>query len=156
MALSELARLQKTPQGNMPPTEEKSKNNTNKTNEKKLKKVKKNKKIKPLPVRKGIKTVLMQLVANLCATSEHMKDRVRELGGIPIVLNCCTSDVKHPMLREWALIAVNNLLENNYENQKLVAELQPQGKVMRNGNVGNGMEAEVGEDGKVTLRKTRQ
>jgi hypothetical protein len=138
VVLSELARLQKTPVSKKP------KKPANQ----------KRKKIKLLPVRKGIKTVLMQLVANLCSMSEHMKDRVRELGGIPIVLNCCTSDVKHPMLREWALVAVNNMLKDNEENQKVVASLQPQGKVMRTGNVGPGMEAEVGVDGKVTLRKS--
>ena len=113
------------------------------------------KKMKKLPTRKGIKTVLMQLVANICSMVQHMKDRIRELGGIPIVLNCCTSDVNHPMLREWALVAVKNMLENNDDNQKLVAELQPQGKVMRNGSVGPGIEAEVGPNGQVTLRKTR-
>jgi tRNA uridine 5-carbamoylmethylation protein Kti12 len=142
VVLSELARLQKTPTGNV------AKKDTNTP-----KKIKKKKK-KKLPVRKGIKTVLMQLVANFCAVSPHMKDRVRELGGIPIVINCCTSDRTHPMLREFAFFAVRNLCEDNAENQRAIDALQPQGKIVREGQVGPGLSAKIGEDGKVTLTKS--
>jgi hypothetical protein len=49
--------------------------------------------------------------------SRRAQDELRELGGIPLVLNHCTSDSGSAFVREWALLAVRNLCADNLENQ---------------------------------------
>ena len=117
-----------------------------------------------LPVRKGFKTLLMQCVANLCSASRRMQDMVRELGGILVILNCCTSDVSHPMLREWALVAVRHICDGNILNQEFIARLEQVGTgAVKNPDSTSaklealkaaGIEARFGEDGRMTLRRT--
>lgn len=57
-----------------------------------------------------------------------------------------------PDLREYAILALRNLLANNPENQALIAELTPVGAA-QNPVLGEiGLQAEVGENGRVRVR----
>ena len=121
-----------------------------------------------LPVRSGLKTLLMQCVANLCSASRRMQDMVRELGGIIVVLNCCSSDVAHPMLREWAMVAVRHICDDNIPNQEFIASLEQIGETtVRKGDKittadklaalkAAGIDTEIGDDGRMTLRRSRK
>lgn len=37
--------------------------------------------------------------------------------------------LKIPVMKEWSILAIRNLLENNPENQKLIHQLTQQGRV---------------------------
>lgn len=123
-----------------------------------------------IPVRSGLKTLLMQCVANLCSGSRRMQDMVREVGGILVVLNCCSSDIAHPMLREWGMVAVRHLCDGNMENQNVIARLEKVGEGGGgddgDGNISAsaarlaalkaaGIEASVDGAGKMTLRRAK-
>lgn len=81
----------------------------------------------------------MRIVANLSLRSRLCQDLVREegryhcynylkaTGGLVIVLNSCNIDKENPFLREWSILALRNLTENNEENQKFISELAPEG-----------------------------
>jgi cytochrome c biogenesis protein ResB len=59
-----------------------------------------------------------------------VQDEVRQLNGIMLLLQQCVIDEGNAYLREWGLLAVKNLLEENEENQKEVSELQMQEPIL--------------------------
>ncbi|KAF8269834.1 spinocerebellar ataxia type 10 protein domain-containing protein [Lactarius quietus] len=67
-----------------------------------------------------LKRDLVRLLGILCYNNKAVQDRVRVCGGIPVVLNLCVIDDRNPYLREHALFALRNLLQNNSENQAVV------------------------------------
>ena len=58
-----------------------------------------------------------------------MKDKIRQMNGILLMLQQCVADEDNPFLREWGIWCMRNLLEGNEENQKAVVELELQGTV---------------------------
>ncbi|KAK7868846.1 hypothetical protein R5R35_014175 [Gryllus longicercus] len=75
----------------------------------------------------GFKVSLVRLVGNLCHQQAENQNQVRELGCLPAVLDACNIDVYNPLLLQWGVFAVRNLLENNLANQGIVAELVAKG-----------------------------
>ena len=51
---------------------------------------------------------------------------MRELGGIPPILESTKLDDQNPFAREWGVWAVRNLCEGNMENQREIEGLKPQ------------------------------
>ncbi|KAF8329547.1 spinocerebellar ataxia type 10 protein domain-containing protein [Cantharellus anzutake] len=74
-----------------------------------------------------MKRDLVRLLGILCHRRKDVQDKVRDCGGIHVVLNLCVVDERNPYLREHALFTLRNLLAGNDENQKIVAELEPMG-----------------------------
>jgi hypothetical protein len=68
---------------------------------------------------RGLKRDLVRVIANMCFQDRASQDAVRELGGIPLVLSCSCIDENNPYSREWSIVAIRNLCENNLENQKV-------------------------------------
>jgi len=84
------------------------------------------------PIKKGfayLKRDLVRLLAILCAQDRAVQDRVRLCGGIPIIMNLCVVDERNPYLREHAIFALHNLLDGNLNNQAVVNEIQPVGRI---------------------------
>nr|CAD1835437.1 unnamed protein product [Ananas comosus var. bracteatus] len=73
---------------------------------------------------------LVSVIANCLHRRRRVQDEVRRQNGIPLLLQQCVVDEDNPLLREWGLLAVRNLLEGNVENQKEVAEFEMQGPVV--------------------------
>ncbi|GAA5905791.1 hypothetical protein JCM8208_000900 [Rhodotorula glutinis] len=63
------------------------------------------------------------------------QDRVRERGGLELLLSMCQMDERNTTMREHALFAVRNLLKNNQASQDYVDALKPQYKVGDNGEL---------------------
>ncbi|CAE6462383.1 unnamed protein product [Rhizoctonia solani] len=59
--------------------------------------------------------------------------RVREAGGVQLILGLCAIDETNPFIREHALFALRNLLHKNPENQRIVQEMEPMGRIDENG-----------------------
>lgn len=56
-------------------------------------------------------------------------------------------------LREYATLALRNVMEDNLENQSLIAELQPQEIVQTEELKEMGLSTELMQDGKVRIKK---
>ncbi|KAM5530230.1 hypothetical protein V8D89_016118, partial [Ganoderma adspersum] len=75
-----------------------------------------------------IKRDLVRLLGILASNVRIVQDRVRECGGLPVVMNLCVIDDYNPYLREHAIFALRNLLYGNLENQAVVDTIKPIGR----------------------------
>ncbi|KAF8984466.1 hypothetical protein BGZ52_012657 [Haplosporangium bisporale] len=73
----------------------------------------------------GLKRDIVRLVGNLAYRSRHVQDRIRNCNGLIVMLSQCNIDDANPFLREYAILAMKNILTGNVENQALIEELQP-------------------------------
>ncbi|GJN90155.1 hypothetical protein Rhopal_003154-T1 [Rhodotorula paludigena] len=85
----------------------------------------------------GIVTFLTPFSASPAAKSrvEEAQRRVRENGGLEVLLGLCQIDERNPTMREHALFAIRNVLKNNQANQDYVEAMKPQYKVGNNGEL---------------------
>lgn len=74
----------------------------------------------------GLRVLALAVLANLSHGHRASQDAVRELGGIPLVLNQCVLDETNEFKKEWAVFVVRNLCDGNEENRRLIDSLQPQ------------------------------
>ncbi|XP_059611038.1 ataxin-10 [Phlebotomus argentipes] len=70
-----------------------------------------------------LKTLLVRLMANLCHKNRKNQDLARELKFLLTICGCTTMDARNPMMKEWAIVALKNVLEGNAENQSIIASL---------------------------------
>ncbi|XP_020495184.1 ataxin-10 [Labrus bergylta] len=75
----------------------------------------------------SFKAHLVRLIGNLCHSNPNNQNKVRELEGIPLILDNCNIDSNNPFISQWAIFAIRNLLEHNVANQELVAALERRG-----------------------------
>ncbi|KAI0372746.1 hypothetical protein BV20DRAFT_991022 [Pilatotrama ljubarskyi] len=75
-----------------------------------------------------VKRDLVRLLGILASGNRAVQDRVRECGGIPVVMNMCVVDDYNPYLREHGIFALRNLLYGNVENQAAVDAIKPVGR----------------------------
>ncbi|KZS99695.1 uncharacterized protein LAESUDRAFT_732963 [Laetiporus sulphureus 93-53] len=75
-----------------------------------------------------VKRDLVRLLGILCSENRDVQDRMREAGGIPVVMNLCVIDDQNPYLKEHAIFTLCNLLHGNKQNQNVVKEIQPVGR----------------------------
>jgi len=76
----------------------------------------------------SFKKSLVKILANICYECKANQDKIREAGGIELILNCCRVDENHPYLKEWALFAVRNVTKDNLENIQHIEAFQKQGE----------------------------
>jgi len=96
---------------------------------------------------------VVRLLGNLCWKHRRNQDAVRDLNGVPAVLNSFNIDESSPFVRQWAVFALRNLCEDNLENQEVVAGIQLRGVEDRGGVLEEmGLEIEL-DGGKPRLRK---
>ena len=96
---------------------------------------------------------VVRLLGNLCWKHRRNQDAVRDLNGVPALLNSFHIDESSPFVRQWAVFALRNLCEDNLENQEAVAGIQLRGVEDRGGVLEEmGLEIEL-DGGKPRLRK---
>ncbi|XP_011498916.1 PREDICTED: ataxin-10 [Ceratosolen solmsi marchali] len=66
------------------------------------------------------KARLIRVIGNLVYKHKKNQNLIRENDGIPLLLDCCNIDARNPMITQWAILAIRNLLEDNPENQEVV------------------------------------
>ncbi|KAG8038708.1 hypothetical protein G9C98_000263 [Cotesia typhae] len=49
---------------------------------------------------------------------------VQELDGMSLILDCCNIDARNPLIMQWCILAIRNLLKNNPANQELIRNSQ--------------------------------
>ncbi|CAE7212270.1 unnamed protein product [Rhizoctonia solani] len=78
---------------------------------------------------------LVRLLGILVHDDTSIQTRVREAGGVQLILGLCVIDENNPFIREHALFTLRNLLHKNTENQQIVREMEPTGRIDENGIV---------------------
>jgi len=68
----------------------------------------------------AVKRDLIRIIGNLCYRNKQCKAQVRDLGGIPLILNYCKLDAYNPYIKEWGIMAIRNICEDDLENQKIL------------------------------------
>ena len=109
----------------------------------------------------GLKGVMMRLIAVCCDLCKSAQDSVRNLQGLPFILNALSyeKDVSvNPFLREWAILAVRNLTLGNPDNAKEISSFELRGVQSDNEFLEKtGLEAFVDDEtGKPRLRMRPQ
>ncbi|XP_074646188.1 ataxin-10-like [Tubulanus polymorphus] len=75
----------------------------------------------------GLKRDLIRLVSNLVYKHKKNQNMVRELEGIPIILNHTNIDGRNPFITQWCILAVRNLMDGNDDNKSYLNELKLEG-----------------------------
>ncbi|XP_048463797.1 ataxin-10 [Rhincodon typus] len=75
----------------------------------------------------GFKAHLIHLIGNLCYHNNENQDKVRELGGIPVILDNCSIDDNNPFVSQWAVFTIRILTEQNMKNQEVISQMSYQG-----------------------------
>ncbi|XP_074621854.1 ataxin-10-like [Acropora palmata] len=75
----------------------------------------------------GFQRDLVRVIGNMCYQHFPNQEKVRELHGIPLLLDHCNVDDHNPYICQWAIFAIRNVLENNKANQDIVASINPLG-----------------------------
>ncbi|CAN6314266.1 unnamed protein product [Urochloa humidicola] len=94
----------------------------------------------------GYRRDLVAVIANCLHGRKKVQDEIRKLGGIMLLLQQCVIDEDNPYLREWGLLAIKNLLEENEENQKEVSELEMQEPVITPEIANIGLKVEIDKE----------
>ncbi|XP_054718905.1 ataxin-10-like [Uloborus diversus] len=98
---------------------------------------------------------LIRLIGNLCYGCRENQDLVRKLDGIPLLLDCSNLDIRNPFIMQWCILAIRNVLENNQENQAVLAGMSVSGDLVESALI-----KELGfqvckEDGKFVLKSSK-
>ncbi|KAL6040644.1 Ataxin-10, variant 2 [Balamuthia mandrillaris] len=94
----------------------------------------------------ALKRDLVRVLCNMCFRDKHNQDLVRENGGLPLILNLCRIDEKNPYIREWCLLAIRNLCEENAANQAFIAGLDLKGAASNKELAEMGLKVEVANE----------
>lgn len=70
------------------------------------------------------KTNVMRIFANMTYQRKGLQDLARKLGFLEAVFNSTQRDTRNPLLQEWSILCIRNMLENNEENQRFAASLE--------------------------------
>ncbi|XP_072340668.1 ataxin-10 [Scyliorhinus torazame] len=103
----------------------------------------------------GFKAHLIHLIGNLCYNNTENQDKVRELDGIPLILDNCSIDDNNPFVNQWAVFAIRILTEQNMKNQEVISQMVHQGTA--DSDMLNNMALQVEErDGKLYVKSQRK
>lgn len=104
----------------------------------------------------GLKRDIIRLIGNMGYKHKQNQDLVRELEGIPLILDQTGIDGKNPFITQWSVFAIHNLTENNEENKQFIADLRLQG-VANNQAVLEDYGIEVKQEGdKISVKKLKR
>lgn len=100
----------------------------------------------------GSKSFIIEILASLAHENDIVKDKVRELHGLELVLSNCLIDDNDPFIKERSIVCVKFLLKENAANQDFVAQLEAKKPVPDETLSDAGYEVKIGTDGKIRLQ----
>lgn len=77
----------------------------------------------------GFKANMIRIIGNMCWREKDFQEEMRELHGIPLILDCCNMDARNPFIIQWVVLAIRNICEGNLKNQAVIAQMNRQGVV---------------------------
>ncbi|XP_050524339.1 ataxin-10 isoform X1 [Daktulosphaira vitifoliae] len=81
------------------------------------------------------KSDIIRLISNICHNNLDNQNMIRTEHVIPILLECCSFDAKNPLMREWSIVALRNILNGNLNNQTFVANIDAIGPIDQNSKI---------------------
>ncbi|RCK65148.1 Copper transport protein 86 [Candida viswanathii] len=100
----------------------------------------------------SVKSYIIVILSYLAFESFDNQEKIRELGGLSLVLSNCVIDNNNPFIKEQAIVCLKYLLAKNPQNQQFVADLEAKKSVDDDVLQEVGYQVEV-VDGKVTVKK---
>lgn len=76
----------------------------------------------------AMKTKLVKSLANLSHRNKRNQELAREMEIMISIFECTTADARNPLIKEWSILAIRNLCEDNPENQEIVRNLTKVGE----------------------------
>jgi ataxin-10 len=120
-------------------------------------------------------TLLVRVIGNLCFRCKHHQDLMRstllpmaaasqtgdynnnpERNALHVVLSCTLFSTACFTLREWSVIAIRNVLEDNPPNQDIVAQLDANGPIQTAALSEAGLKVQLDSKGKVSLSTLKE
>ncbi|XP_062535351.1 ataxin-10 [Armigeres subalbatus] len=71
----------------------------------------------------SLKSSLVKALANLSYKNKKNQNLARDMQIFPAILECTNLDARNPLIKEWSILAIRNLCDDNLENQQFVASL---------------------------------
>jgi ataxin-10 len=71
----------------------------------------------------AMKTKLVKSLANLSHRNKKNQELAREMEIMLSIFECTNADARNPLIKEWSILAIRNLCEDNLENQEMVKNL---------------------------------
>lgn len=71
----------------------------------------------------SMKTKLVKSLANLSHKNKRNQELAREMEIMNSIFECTNADARNPLIKEWSILAIRNLCEDNLENQEMVKNL---------------------------------
>ncbi|SCU89145.1 LADA_0E13916g1_1 [Lachancea dasiensis] len=99
------------------------------------------------------KSLVIEVLGFLVYSNKQAQDMVRDLQGLEAVLSNCVIDDNDPFIKERSIMCIKHLLQDNDENQKIVAQLESKTAVQDEALSSAGYQINVGDDGKVQLAR---
>ncbi|KAL1925748.1 uncharacterized protein VTP21DRAFT_631 [Calcarisporiella thermophila] len=103
-----------------------------------------------------IRRDLVRVIGNMAHGRRAVQDKVRELGGVPLILNQANIDDYNPYIREYTILAIRNLMADNAENQQFLKDLRPIGAAQHPVLQEVGYRTELAPDGTVRVVRAKR
>lgn len=71
----------------------------------------------------SFKTKLVRSIANLSYRNKKNQELAREMEIMLSIFECTSADARNPLIKEWSILAIRNLCQDNLENQEMVRNL---------------------------------
>ncbi|KAJ2552899.1 Ataxin-10 [Coemansia sp. RSA 1933] len=93
---------------------------------------------------------LIQIIGNLAYKNTRMQDLMRELDGLSLVLDNMRIDDNHPFIKEYAIVALKWLLENNQASHDYVRSIEDGKPVLDPSISTSGLQVNMDDKGKIS------
>ena len=71
----------------------------------------------------AFKSKLVKSLANLSFRNKKNQELAREMEIMHSIFECTNADARNPLIKEWSILAIRNLCEDNVENQEIVRNM---------------------------------
>ncbi|KAJ1995409.1 hypothetical protein GGI26_001179 [Coemansia sp. RSA 1358] len=99
---------------------------------------------------------LIQIIGNSAYKNKDAQDLIRELDGLSLVLDNMRIDDNHPFIKEYAVVALKWLLEDNMDNQIYVKDMEVIKPVLDPSITAPGVDVSVDDNDIPILEKSRK
>ncbi|KAJ2567052.1 copper transport protein [Coemansia sp. RSA 1813] len=100
-----------------------------------------------------LKCDLIQIIGNISYKHKAIQDLMRELDGLSLVLDNMRIDENHPFIKEYAIVALKWLLDNNKESHEYVKNMEASKPMLDPSIAASGFQMDVDDKGKISVKK---
>lgn len=101
------------------------------------------------------KLLVIEIISFLSYNNKKVQDKIRELQGLEAVLSNCVIDDNDPFIKERSIMCIKHLLQDNEENQRIVARMEAKTAVQDSALSSAGYQINIGDNGKVQLAQNK-